>query len=325
MSRLRLAEDGVVKLTASRVTSVALHPSCERILGAAGDKLGGLGLWDVSSGAVYRYQPHSSSIMRLCFSQSSPVLQSLSYDGSLRALDLQAERWLRAFQSPDADDAYLTDACWMKDSSHCVLVSRSDGAVGLVDSRASSEVFQWCAAAQDSRLTSVQQHPTELNVVVTASSKTGIALHDMRCWAALSTLTDIHSKSINAAYVSPDGRQLISVSQDDTVKATSLFMGSAPRTAVLRHNNFTGRWLSTFRPAFDERRPATFLLGSMLQPRRIEVISVVSGRGGGGDRLEVEQNLQDELLGSVCSRNAFHPHLNMVIGANSSGRVHLFR
>lgn len=36
-------------------------------------------------------------------------------------------------------------------------------------------------------------------------------------------------------------------------------------------------------------------------------------------------NLSDpEVLGSVCSLNVFHPTQNVLVGGNSSGRVHVF-
>lgn len=37
------------------------------------------------------------------------------------------------------------------------------------------------------------------------------------------------------------------------------------------------------------------------------------------------RNLSDpEVLGSVCSLNVFHPTRNVLVGGNSSGRVHVF-
>jgi hypothetical protein len=35
--------------------------------------------------------------------------------------------------------------------------------------------------------------------------------------------------------------------------------------------------------------------------------------------------IKDDSLASVCSRNGFHPTLNIIIGGNSSGRVHIIR
>ena len=155
-------------------------------------------------------------------------------------------------------------------------------------------------------------------------------LHDLRKNSLHPLLTlNMHSKSINAAYVSPDGEYLVSVSQDDTVRCTRHFLHPTKSQTLLtvttRHNNFTGRWLSTFRPAFSVQQPNTFLLGSMDQPRKVEVFGVFSRVENSADfGLRVEQNLRSELLASVCSRNCFHPSQNMIACGNSSGRVHLF-
>lgn len=326
---LSLSETDVVKLTAQRVTSVAFHPTTSKLLAAAGDKVGHVSLWDVNSGAIHRFQPHVSNTMALRFSEQCPHwLHSFSYDGTLRVLDLEQEVFLLSFEIPEElGEIYLSDACWLSAAPACALVSKSDGTVGLVDGRASSSSYQWSCTAQDSRLTSVQMHPLNDHLIVTASARTGIALHDMRTvnkrpWKAVQEL-NIHDKSINAAYISPDGEFLVSVSQDDTVKLTSHFSSSSPITYTLRHNNFTGRWLSTFRPTFDEKRPSTFVLGSMAQPRRVEIFQAKSKNGH--PCLDNVCNLQADLLGSVCSRNCFHKHLDVVLCSNSSGRVHLFR
>eukprot|EP01039_Chlorochromonas_danica_P000443 gene443-477_t len=326
---LSLAEIDVVKLTAQRVTSVAFHPTTSKLLAAAGDKVGHVSLWDVNSGAIHRFQPHVSNTMALRFSEQHPHwLHSFSYDGTLRVLDLEQEVFLLSFEIPEElGELYLSDACWLSAAPTCALVSKSDGSVGMVDGRASSSSYQWSGTAQDSRLTSVQLHPLNDHLIVTASARTGIALHDMRTvnkrpWKAVQEL-NIHDKSINAAYISPDGEFLVSVSQDDTVKLTSHFSSSSPATYTLRHNNFTGRWLSTFRPTFDEKRPSTFVLGSMAQPRRVEIFQAKSKNGH--PCLDNVCNLQADLLGSVCSRSCFHKHLDVVLCSNSSGRVHLFR
>ena len=56
------------------------------------------------------------------------------------------------------------------------------------------------------------------------------------------------------------------------------------------------------------------------QPRQIEVFSA---QGGQPRRV---MSLQDpDWMASVQSRNAFHPSLDIVVGANASGRVHVFR
>ncbi len=114
-------------------------------------------------------------------------------------------------------------------------------------------------------------------------------------------------------------------------------MSANPSTSVLRHDNNTGRWLSTFRPSFDPKRDHTFVLGSMDRPRRVEIFTFSgsgSFSGSNGKKSQVAdsahpiqllQAVQGEYLGSVCSRNCFHPSLNVIAAGNSSGRLHILR
>ena len=57
-----------------------------------------------------------------------------------------------------------------------------------------------------------------------------------------------------------------------------------------------------------------FFVGSMNRPRQIDVYTV-SGK---------HYNLKGEDLGSVCSIVKCHPTQDIVVGGNSSGRVHVF-
>jgi WD40 repeat protein len=334
-SKLKLVEEDVVKLTPSRMTAVALSPSSQSIIAVAGDKNGFLGLWNATrtngENLIYKYRPHISNIIKFHFSNEDiEKLFSVSYDGTIRKMDLQQEAFINAFEAPESlSETYFSDGSFLYDKPHCAIVSKSSGFASLIDFRASSSVYQWNHEMQEARLTSIQQHPTDPNLIITAGSKNGgIAIHDIRSaskkWKPLSFLNE-HSKSINAAYVSPDGNYLVSISLDDTIRTWKNFTReSSVVSHVYRHNNWTGRWLSTFRPSFDPKRPNTFVCGSLLQPRRMELFSVQDTEKIKLN-LNLFYNLDSEWLASVNSRNCFHPTLEMVLGSNSSGKVHLFR
>jgi WD40 repeat protein len=276
----------------------------------------------------------------------------------VRLFDVAKECFSLRFQAPESlEEMYFTEADFLADQPECMYVGTSDGAAALLDFRASSSDYMWKRACESGyKLNSIQQHPTQPNLIVTAE-RTAISLYDVRkgsasARSALKALVThvAHSHSINAAHVSPDGEFLVSVSQDHTIRTWRNFLSptTQPDCVVTRHDNNTGRWLSTLRPTFDPKRAHTFVLGCLLQPRRIEIFSpVVAGsknnaaevgratgkqKGSklnaaedGGYTLNLLCNLEDGLLGSVCSRNAFHPALNMVAGGNSSGRIHIFR
>ena len=71
-----------------------------------------------------------------------------------------------------------------------------------------------------------------------------------------------------------------------------------------------------FQAVWHPRREDLLFIGSMNRPRQIDAIS---------DKGVSYHPLQGEDLGSICSRVVCHPTQNIVVGGNSSGRVHVFR
>merc|ERR1711874_682725 len=57
---------------------------------------------------------------------------------------------------------------------------------------------------------------------------------------------------------------------------------------------------------------------SMNRPRQVEVWSTQAGK------ISMLAPLQGENLASVCSIVDIHPQTNLVVGGNSSGRLHVF-
>jgi WD40 repeat protein len=343
LSKLRIVEDEVAKLTESRITQVWLHPSTDKLIVAAGDTTGNLGIFDVNNkesgnGGVFKFKPHVSNISKLhSWSTEPSKLYSVSYDGTIRFLDLNKEAFVLGFEAPEGlFDLSFNDASFSNDG-HSIFVGRTDGKVGLVDLRSTKQsTYEWCFETQATKINSVQQHPTDSNLLITAGSGAGgiIAIHDIRkagpSCKPLTTMNE-HTKSINAAYCSPNGKYIVSVGQDGTIRTWSNFITPSERAycAITKHDNHTGRWLSTFRPTFDPKQPASFVLGSMDRPRRIEIFSpsdaYTANPGSSNFSLSLLEAIRDDQLGSVCSRNCFHPTMDIVIGGNSSGRVHIIR
>ena len=87
---------------------------------------------------------------------------------------------------------------------------------------------------------------------------------------------------------------------------------------VIRHNNNTGRWLTTFMAQWHPELDI-FCVGSMQKPRAIDVFD-----GASGDLLRA---INGEALTSVASRCCFHPTSDklVLVGGNSSGRVTVIR
>lgn len=95
------------------------------------------------------------------------------------------------------------------------------------------------------------------------------------------------------------------------------------------HDNQTGRYLPVFHAAWDPKHPNAFVVGAMTRQRVVEVFALgfgKKGKAGGEASCQRIATLGDGgvFLASVQSRHAFHPFLDVVACANSSGRVHIF-
>ena len=255
LSRLSISEDEVAKVTESRITSVWIHPATDKLLIGAGDKGGNLGIWDVNSttggnGGVFKFKPHVGGITKLhAYANEPSKLYSVSADGTIRFLDLGKEAFVLGFTAPEGlYDISFNDAHFASDGN-TVFVGKTDGKIGLVDFRSkTANTYEWCFETQPTKIQSVQQHPTDDNLIITAGSSAqgAIAIHDLRkagsSWSAVKTLNE-HTKSVNAAYCSPDGNYIVSVGQDSTIRTWKNF--TSPKEDAIwtatRHDNHTGR------------------------------------------------------------------------------------
>jgi len=133
--------------------------------------------------------------------------------------------------------------------------------------------------------------------------------------------------SVNSAIFSPSGEYMVATNMNNVLnvyhqahlKVTASTGKNAGTTIVkpkyaIRHDNQTGRWLSTFmanwHPELD-----IFCVGSKDKPRAMDIFD-----GATGEHLRA---VKGEALTAVASRCAFHPSANKIIlvGGNSRGRV----
>ena len=344
LSKLTVAQEDCAKVVEARIVSTMFHPSSQKLICFAGDKSGCLGIWDVNFGksqgtnfdhslaneeGVYKYLPHKANVSSIhCWENSSNRVYTTSYDGTVRVLDVNNEQFELIYELPDEDiDLMISDACFLRDGNTSLL-GLSNGETCMIDTRSDKKNnLIWKKSLQDSKINSIQQSPIDENILLTAGSgKAGeIRMYDLRLlgkpkYNSLVSLNK-HSRSINAAYFSGDGNHIVSVSQDDYIFLWYNYMESNPSIHKLRHNNQTGRWLSTFKPAFDPKDLNTFIIGSMDQPRRLEVFQVNTKTHS----LDKLIDLKGEYLASVQSRNCFHPHLPVIAGGNSSGRISILQ
>lgn len=78
----------------------------------------------------------------------------------------------------------------------------------------------------------------------------------------------------------------------------------------------TGRWLTNLSAVWDPKQEDCFVVGSMVKPRRVQVIH---------ENGQLQHTFEDPAnLTTVQSVTAFHPTRNALLAGNASGRLHIF-
>ncbi|XP_052265984.1 WD repeat-containing protein 76-like isoform X2 [Dreissena polymorpha] len=327
MKKTRITAERVAKVVPNRIYSVTFHPSPNRVLVATGDTWGKLGILDVcseeklGSDGVCCYSPHSRPITCLEFPPFAPHhLYSCGYDGTLRRGDFESGVFDEVYSVPEEDDVLLRNFSFT--SPHTMLVSQNTGNVALVDTRSKSTKAESTYDLNMRALRTVSVHPLQKEIFCTAGVEGTLRVWDLRKMKMKKNepiVTLPHGKSINSAYFSPlTGKYILSTSLDDrlTIFDSSVISAEIKPSKIISHNNHTGRWLTGFRATWHPAREDVFVVGSMNRPREI---TLFSDKGK-----KLHSFLDPDHLGSVCSLNALHTSRAMLVGANSSGRLHVF-
>ncbi|NXF35931.1 WDR76 protein, partial [Nyctibius bracteatus] len=318
LNSMVLSEDNIKKVVKHRVCSMAIHPSESIIFVAAGDKSGQIGLWNVSCQSeegAHTFIPHNYPVNCMHFSPFNPAhLLSLS-DDTLRCGDVTRAVFDEVCRSEESFSSFD----FLEDNACTAIVGQWDGDVAVVDRRTPGTSSELSADIGFRRTRTVHVHPVHKQYFVAAGS-VDVCIYDVRYLKSqgnepVSSLKG-HTKSVASAYFSPvTGSRVVTVCADDKLRGT--FLSFFLSLFVLRRRNCnTGRWLTRFRAIWDPKQEHCFVVGSMARPRQIEVFQDT------GELLHSFCN--PECLGSVCSINVVHPSKNILVGGNSSGRLHVF-
>ncbi|NXG07526.1 WDR76 protein, partial [Sakesphorus luctuosus] len=321
LSSMVLSEENVRKVVKSRVCSMAIHPSESTILVAAGDKWGHIGLWNVSCGSeegAHIFIPHNLQVSCMHFSPCNPAhLLSLSHD-TLRCGDVTRA----VFDEICRSEENFSSFDFLEDNACTAIVGQWDGAVAVVDRRTPGVSSELSADIGFRKTRTVHVHPMNKQYFL-AAGLVDVCVFDVRYLKPkgnkpVSSLTG-HTKSVASAYFSPvTGSRVVTVCADDRLRVydTTSLSSTITVLSTIRHNCNTGRWLSRFRAIWDPKQEHCFVVGSMAQPRQINVFR------DSGKLLHSFHNV--DCLSSVCSINVVHPRQSILVGGNSSGRLHVF-
>lgn len=318
LAALRLREEGVAKVTPKGVTHLCFQPRSDALLLASADKDGHIALWraDRPSGAeqekgaaeegdddgVLLLKPHGQYVSGLVWSSRGDKLLSVSYDGSLRSLDVARGESLELWAAP-GDEFSAMDA-----TAETAYLGDNEGRLRGIDARSGAVA-----------LAPVRVHNKKVNTIsvrdhslATACGDATVCVWDVRRLGSNATplLSLAHGKSCQSAYFAPSGaKRVLSTSYDDSV---SVWSDKGERMRV-KHDNQTGRWLLPLRAVWAPCGTA-FVVGSM--KRDTELFSAADGRC-------IAQH-SDALLTAVPSRHACHPSRPIIAAGTASGRAHLW-
>lgn len=321
MKKMKIPEENVAKVVPQRTFSIAVHPTEEMVLVLAGGKKGNLGLWNVEAKedkGIHFLHPHNRPINRITIHPNNHnQIYTTSYDGSVRCTDLKSNTVCEVYSTNDVPSwgDYIS---WHDHfEENFLMVATSDGTIDKVDLRDPGKAVANYHAHNGKSIKAVTCHPLSTQYFATCSSDGYVHLWDARKHKKdVPVASDLHGRSISGIAFSPlTGKHLVSICQDDYVRFLSTDFTKFKVDKKVRHNNHTGRWLTTFKPYWLPGQENLIALGAMVQPRRIEIMNI-SGT--------IIHNFMGEFMGSVTSVNAFHPTRPVVAGANSSGRVHVF-
>ena len=350
-------EEHVAKVVPQRIFCAAFLPVRNQLLAATGDREGHLGFWtpphvvasDDSNHSVETqehvsvYRPFVRPVSDILFSVHEPnVVIAASYDGTVRRFDLNEGQHFESLYSTADPDVGIQSICMHRQSSGEVCwASFSDGTATRIDARVSPNEKQQTSAhgplvLHEKKINTIQYHPTNSNVLVTASLDRTVRIWDVRKLKKKGTnnqssfITEyVHPLSVNSASFSPSssGQVLATVCQNNSIylfhaEHDSGSAGAKDKAAlVIPHDNQTGRWISKFKAVWDPKstteKDARFVIGSKHSPRCVEIFSATSKR-------PMYRLMNDDWFQSIHSINCFHPYHDYILSGNSSGRMALW-
>jgi hypothetical protein len=290
-----------IKVVKERIFSIAFHPSPLTPLVVAADKWGQVGFLDLRQGdedrrRVFAASPHARPVSALVHSTDAQYLYSCSYDGTVRRFDYKTG----IFELLVQGDEMLSHLALSADANR-LYVASNGGDLLVLDPRASPSKASMELDLHDRKIATVDGHPLNEHVFVTASNDTLVKVWDIRKAAskgrpkALQQLQ--HSLAVTSAYYSTGGGEgggvgssgeeggavVVTTCNDNLLRFWQPHhAGAVPLAKTLKHNNNTGRYITNFR-AVCAARSSAVLIGerltdlSVLIGERLTDLSVLIG------------------------------------------------
>ncbi|RDL31792.1 WD40 repeat-like protein [Venustampulla echinocandica] len=357
MSGLELYEGfdpSQIKITPERIYALGFHPSPDKPLVFAGDKLGNMGIFDASQTpaevkaedndddeeeadtpepAITAMKLHSRTITSFVFPPDGNHLYSASYDSSVRKFDLQKGVAVEVFAPESTDeDMPISSIAISPTDPNILLLSTLEGTFGRHDMRTPSDTEIW--QLTDKKIGGFSVHPLYPYLVATASLDRMLKIWDLRNIKgkgddAMPSLLGEHVSRLSVSHASWSAAGHVATSSyDDTIKIYSfpdagswdagheLDDKAMEPSATIRHNNQTGRWVTILKPQWQERPDDGIQKFAIGNMNRF--VDVFSADG------EQLAQLGGEGITAVPAVAQFHPTKDWVAGGTASGKLCLW-
>ena len=342
-----------IKITPERIYALGFHPSPDKPLIFAGDKMGNMGIFDASQTgpevkaedngddedadlpepAITALKIHSRTITSFVFPAEGSHLFTGSYDSSVRKFDLQKGVAVEAFAPESADeDLPISSIAIPATDPNLLYFSTLEGSLGRHDMRTKSDTEIW--QLTDKKIGGFSLHPLHPHFVATASLDRMLKIWDLRSIkgkgeSRLPSLVGEHESRLSVSHASWSAAgHVATASYDDTIKIHSFLNAGLFKightldeedmepTSIIKHNNQTGRWVTILKPQWQERPEdgiQKFVIGNM--NRFVDVFS------SDGEQLA---QLSGEGITAVPAVAQFHPTKDWVAGGTASGKLCLW-
>ncbi|KAF2174105.1 hypothetical protein M409DRAFT_62248 [Zasmidium cellare ATCC 36951] len=243
------AEPNRIKITPERIYALGFHPSEEKALVFAGDKLGSLGLFDASQTspqqikqeaddadedgdvddevepAITTFKIHTRTISAFQFApHDQNALFSASYDSSIRKLDLSKGVAVEAYAPDDKGaDEPLSGVQMSHADPNMLHFTTLDGRFGIKDIRtpqAQADIMQ----LSEKKIGGFTLHPAHPHILATASLDRTLKIWDLRKISGkkdnrMPHLVGEHLSKLSVSHAAFNSAgQVATASYDDTVK-----------------------------------------------------------------------------------------------------------
>ncbi|KAF9733287.1 hypothetical protein PMIN06_008764 [Paraphaeosphaeria minitans] len=350
-------EPNELKITPERIYALGMHPTTDKPLIFAGDKLGNLGIIDGSQKAIAikaedaddedadyegpsitTLKPHTRTIHTFQFSpHDANALYSASYDSTVRKIDLAKGVAVEVYAPKDtSEDTPLSGVELSKSDPNMLYFSTLDGRFGIYDMRTPSERAAGLQTFQlsEKKIGGFTLHPLHPHLVATASLDRTLKLWDLRKVSGkgesrLPALVGEHESRLSVSHAAWNAAgQVATVSYDDTIKVHDFSSSSTwspahtlsdpemKPTAVIPHNNQTGRWVTILRAQwqqFPSDGVQRFCIGNMNR-----FVDVYTAKG------QQLAQLGGEGITAVPAVAKFHPSMDWVAAGTASGKLCLW-